>query len=140
MRAHATKDRDAREIRLAGLSSGRREVFERLLGRREPVPTLTRCERNGSVEASFAQRRMWILDRLLPGSQLYNETSLFIFRRELNPVVIEQCLNEIIGRHDVLRTTFRQMADRLEQVIAPALTIVVPVIDLRAFTREALQQ
>ena len=117
---------------MAGLSSGRREVLERLLGRHDSVPKLTRYERNGPVEASFAQRRMWILDRLLPGSQLYNETTLLTFRHELNPVVIERCLNEIVRRHEVLRTTFRQTTDRLEQVIAPELTIVVPVIDLQA--------
>jgi amino acid adenylation domain-containing protein len=126
--------------RMAGLSSDRREVLERLLGRRASVPTLARCERNGSVEASFAQRRMWILDRLLPGSHLYNETTLLTFRRELHPIVIERCLNEIVRRHETLRTTFRQTGDRLEQVIAPELTIAVPVLDLRDVPPRTLRQ
>ena len=125
---------------MAGLSSGRRQILERLLGRRDSPPKLAPQGREGLLQASFAQGRMWILDRLMPGSQLYNETTLLTFRREVSPAVIETSLNEIVRRHEVLRTTFWQTNDRLVQVIAPELTIAVPVIDLREVPAEALRQ
>ena len=83
---------------------------------------------------------MWILDRLMPGSQLYNETTLITFGRNVSPDVIEKSLNEIVRRHDVLRTTFQQINDRLMQVIAPELTIPLPVIDLGALSPDVASQ
>ncbi len=92
---------------MAELSSGRREILDKLLAVREhQSPRLAARERAGSGEVSFAQERMWILDRLMPESRLYNETALLHFRRDVNPAVIERSLNEIIRRHEVLRTTF----------------------------------
>src|SRR5262249_43369354 len=97
-------------------------------------------ERAASEEVSFAQERMWILDRLMPENRLYNETVLMYYRREVNPAVIERSLNEVLRRHEVLRTTFHWDGDRLMQVIAPVSTIAVPVVDLRHVPAEALPQ
>jgi len=125
-------DRDAREQRMAGLSSGRREILDKLLAAREQqLPKIAARERAASEEVSFAQERMWILDRLVPETRLYNETVLMHYRRELNPAVIERSLNEILRRHEMLRTAFHWDGDRLMQVVAPVLTIAVPVVDLR---------
>jgi len=124
---------------MAELSSGRREVLARLLGRREAAPPKLVPRRHASpAEVSSAQEGMWILDRLMPGSQLYNETMLLRFRREVSPTLIERSLNEIIRRHEALRTTFREEDGRPVQVIAPELTIAAPMIDLRHVPAEAL--
>src|SRR6185503_9770796 len=133
-------DRDARERRMAELSSGRRKVLDKLLAVRErQLPKIAAQGRAGAVEVSFAQERMWILDRLMPESRLYNETVL-LRRGEVDPAVIEGSLNEILRRHDALRTTFHWDGDRLVQVIAPVLTIAVPVVDLRHVPAQALPQ
>ena len=55
-----------------------------------PSPELVARARADVSEASFAQERMWILDRLMPGSQLYNETTLITFGRNVSPDVIEE--------------------------------------------------
>jgi amino acid adenylation domain-containing protein len=134
-------DRDAREGRMAELSSGRRGILDKLIaGRERPLPKIAARERAGSGEVSFAQERMWILDRLIPENRLYNETVLIHYRREINPAVIERSLNEVVRRHEVLRTTFHWDGDRLMQVIAPVLAIAVPVVDLRHVPAATLPQ
>jgi amino acid adenylation domain-containing protein len=117
--------------RIAKLSQGKREFLENLLGPREVLPTkIARRDHAGFREVSFAQERMWILDRLMPGSRVYNETISMTFRRQVNPDVIGKSVNEIVRRHEVLRTTFQETNDGLVQVIASHLTIAVPVIEL----------
>src|SRR6266849_6227254 len=117
--------------RIAVLSQCKREFLDKLLGPREVLsPKIARRDQAGSREVSFAQERMWILDRLMPDSRAYNETTSMTFRRQVNPDVIAKSVNEIVRRHEVLRTTFQETNDRLVQVIAPDLTIAVPVIEL----------
>jgi amino acid adenylation domain-containing protein len=129
----APSNSDARERRVAELSTGQRQILARLLGSQgAAAPRLARRTGADSLEVSFAQRRMWILDRLMPGGEVYNETTLIRFPREIDPEIIEASLNEIIRRHEALRTTFREVDNRLVQVIAPELDISVPIIDLRS--------
>ena len=116
----------SRRNRLAGLSSARRTILERLLARRDPAPPLIRRERVGPPRASFAQQQMWVLDRLMPSSCQYNETRLLTFVRRVDPAVIERCLNEVVRRHDALRTTFVQADGHVIQVIAPEVHVRVP--------------
>ena len=68
MKPNAQADRDARDRRMAGLSPGRREILDKLLARRNPASRSAVARARADVsEASFAQERMWILDRLMPG-------------------------------------------------------------------------
>ena len=138
MRATASSASDSLERRIADLSPGRRECLGMLLGAREAVPSskIARHEQAGFREVSFAQERMWILDRLMPGSPLYNETVLIRLGRRANRDVIERSLNEIVRRHEALRTTFLGIDDHLVQVIAQELTIAVPLIDLSALPKQ----
>ena len=75
---------------------------------------------------------MWILDRLMPESRLYNETMLMHFRRAGRiPLAIERSLNEIDPQaRGVADDVPAGRRPRLVQVIAPELTIAVPVVDL----------
>ena len=83
------------------------------------------------LPVSFSQQRLWFLDQLIPGNAFYNEHTSFRFSFPLNVAVFEQCLAELVRRHDALRTTFRSVEGQPVQVIAPAATIPLPVIDLR---------
>ncbi|MCA1993235.1 MAG: amino acid adenylation domain-containing protein, partial [Coleofasciculus sp. S288] len=82
--------------------------------------------------ASFAQARLWFLDRLFPGNPFYNVSAALGLTGSLNIAALEQTFNEIVRRHEVLRTTFRMLDGQLVQVIAPSLTIPLPVVDLRS--------
>ncbi|MBD1808186.1 amino acid adenylation domain-containing protein [Microcoleus sp. FACHB-SPT15] len=82
--------------------------------------------------ASFAQQRLWFLDRLFPGNSFYNVSAAFRLSGSLNSAALEQTFNEIVRRHEALRTTFRMLEGQLVQVIAPSLTIPLPLVDFRS--------
>jgi amino acid adenylation domain-containing protein len=86
--------------------------------------------RDGELPLSFAQQRLWFLDRLQPGSYLYNEPAAVRLRGSLDADVLARSLNELIRRHEILRTTFRESGGRPFQVIAPELHIPLPLVDL----------
>src|SRR3954453_24161015 len=70
---------------------------------------------------SFAQDRLWFADQLAPGSVLYNIPAAFRLRGPLDPALLEQALNEIVARHEVLRTTFVAVDGSPVQAISPTL-------------------
>lgn len=81
--------------------------------------------------ASFAQARLWFLDQLFPNNSSYNVLTALELTGSLNTLALEQTFNEIVRRHEVLRTNFRMIEGQPVQVIAPTLIISLPVIDLR---------
>jgi amino acid adenylation domain-containing protein len=84
-----------------------------------------------SVPVSFAQQRLWLLDQLVPGNPFYNIPAAIRLTFPLNVAALEQSLNEIVRRHEALRTTFAVVDGKPVQVIAPSLTMLLPVLDLR---------
>ncbi|HEY6930341.1 MAG TPA: amino acid adenylation domain-containing protein, partial [Thermoanaerobaculia bacterium] len=81
--------------------------------------------------ASFGQERLLFLDRLEPGSPLYNISAAYVLDGELDLAALVASVNEIVRRHEVLRTTFTVSEGRAMQVAATALTVPIPVVDLR---------
>ncbi|MBW4560901.1 MAG: amino acid adenylation domain-containing protein [Mojavia pulchra JT2-VF2] len=81
--------------------------------------------------ASFAQQRLWFLDQLIPGNVIYNVPTAIRLRGSLNISALEQTFNEIVRRHEVLRTTFQVLDGQPLQVISPNLTIPLCVVNLR---------
>jgi len=84
-----------------------------------------------SFPASFAQQRLWFLDQLSPGNQFYNVASSLRFTFPLNETALEKSLNEIIRRHEALRTTFASLDGSPVQIIAPELHLPLIIINLR---------
>lgn len=80
---------------------------------------------------SFAQQRLWFLDQLFPGNSFYNVPTAFRITGMLDLATLEDSFNEIVRRHEVLRTTFKTVAGQPVQVIAPYLRIYLPKIDLQ---------
>ncbi len=81
--------------------------------------------------ASFAQQRLWFLNQLAPGNPFYNVSTALCLTGSLNLRSLEQTFNEIVQRHETLRTTFTLLEGELVQVIAPILTVSLPTIDLQ---------
>jgi amino acid adenylation domain-containing protein len=96
----------------------------------EPPALPRRAERSaGPLPASFVQQRLWFLDRLLPGSPLYNIPVAFWLEGELDRRALALALAEIVRRHEALRTTFLAGAAELMQVVAPpSLPPVAPAL------------
>jgi amino acid adenylation domain-containing protein len=103
----------------------------RLAGPNLLAPPILPVPRNGDLALSFAQQRLWFFDQLEPGLPAYNIPAAVRLKGRLNLAALEQSLNEIVKRHESLRTTFGKVEGRPTQVIAPTLTIELPVVDLR---------
>jgi amino acid adenylation domain-containing protein len=85
--------------------------------------------------ASFAQQRLWFIDQLIPGNAIYNVPTVIRLTGRLNTSALEQTFNEIVRRHEVLRTTFKVLDGQPLQAIsaescANGLTIPLCVLDL----------
>ena len=113
----------------------KRELFSRLL-RKEGLNvarTIPRRGEAGSHELSFAQRRLWFLDQFAPGNAAYNIPLAFRIEGNLDVDVLRRSVNQIVERHSVLRTIFTTDESKPVQIVLPALTIELPLIDLQAF-------
>jgi amino acid adenylation domain-containing protein len=91
---------------------------------------LGRAPLDGPVPASFAQRRLWFLDRLEPGSAAYNLPFAVRLAGLLDPPVLARAFSETARRHEPLRTTFREEGGEPVQVIHPPEAVPLPVVDL----------
>ncbi|MEH2308019.1 non-ribosomal peptide synthetase [Nostoc sp.] len=83
---------------------------------------------------SFAQQRLWFLNQLEPNSAFYNISHAIRLTGSFNVAALEQTLNEIVQRHEALRTSFITVEGQPTQVIDPTLSISFLMIDLREFS------
>ncbi|HEX8184647.1 MAG TPA: amino acid adenylation domain-containing protein, partial [Blastocatellia bacterium] len=126
------------------LSKDDRELLNRLLkaGGVEPARSQGIARRKSSDEPvlSFAQQRLWFLDGVNPGSSFYNVAGAMRLKGPLDVPVLERSLDEIVRRHEALRTTFRVVDDQPIQVVNPAASFALPFIRVcgaRGAEREA---
>jgi amino acid adenylation domain-containing protein len=101
-----------------------------LFTRKQDTHPLTRASRIDPLPLSFAQERLWFWEQLQPGTPTYNLTSAFRIDGDLDVATLEQSLNEIIGRHEILRTSFAAVEGQPVQIIAPHSLVPLNVTDL----------
>ena len=99
-------------------------------------PILPRAE-NAELLLSFAQNRLWFLDQFEPNSALYNIPIALRLVGTLNQVALEQSLQEIIHRHEALRTNLITVDGQPRQIIQTATNWTVSVVDLRHLSTTA---
>jgi aspartate racemase len=107
------------------------------------LPPILPVPRDKDLPLSFAQQRLWFIDQLEPKSSAYNIPADYRLTGQLNITALEQSLNKIIQRHEVLRTTFPSVDGQPSQAIAPTITLSIPLTDLREHReteREAIAQ
>jgi amino acid adenylation domain-containing protein len=95
------------------------------------VPVLSPGLAGAASPLSFAQQRLWFLDRLQPGSRAYNMPLDLRLSGPLRPAVLQRSLAEVVRRHAAFRTTFHGASDPV-QVVRPAAGWTLPLIDLEA--------
>ena len=88
---------------------------------------------------SFAQQRLWFLDQMEPGNPTYNIAAGVRLNGYLNEGALVQSLNEVVRRHESLRTVFTVVEEQPVQVIQPTLSLTLPVVDLRELVEDSLQ-
>ncbi|NMG06761.1 non-ribosomal peptide synthetase [Brasilonema sp. UFV-L1] len=129
--------------RRSKLSPMQRELLEkRLRGEvdsRSRLEIIPRRSQISPAPLSFAQQRLWFLHQLEPSSPYYTELASLRLTGALNVDALKQSLNEIVQRHEALRTTFEMFDEQAVQVIHPTVTVVLPVVNL-CLMSEAVRQ
>jgi amino acid adenylation domain-containing protein len=98
------------------------------------LPPVVPTERTGALPLSFAQERLWFLDRLEPGSTAYNVPMAWRLGGVLDQAALERSLSEIVRRHEALRTTFTAVDGSPVQVVAAFRGFALPVEDLSGWS------
>jgi amino acid adenylation domain-containing protein len=131
LRLSAPKDALTAELQ-ADLARHKKEIvaYLRTAPSSPDVPPLTRVRRDGDLALSFAQERMWFLQRMDPESVAYNLQANVPLPASLDLSALERALAELVRRHEVLRTTFAERDGLPVQVVAPPSPVTVPVSDL----------
>nr|WP_280950027.1 non-ribosomal peptide synthetase [Methylocystis bryophila] len=125
------------EIRKA-LSDHKQVIIDALIQQEQlALQGIRRAERDGSLPLSFAQRRLWFMEQLSPGEASYNVPAALRLLGELNVAAFSLAVNAIVQRHEALRTTFVVRDGVAAQVIAPALELAAPVVDLSGLDQAA---
>ncbi|HEU4882248.1 MAG TPA: amino acid adenylation domain-containing protein [Longimicrobium sp.] len=127
--------------RLSELSPEKRRMLElRLRTARATGAELRPLPRNadGPTEfpLSFAQQRLWVLDRMEPGTDAYNLPFVQRLRGAMDVPALEQALDAVRRRHESLRTTFAERDGRAVQVIHPWRPVPLPVQDISHLSAE----
>jgi acyl-CoA synthetase (AMP-forming)/AMP-acid ligase II len=102
---------------------------------RRPFSAILRGPGEHAVPASVAQEQMWALLQALPGIPFFNTLCALRVTSPVDIAVLERSVDEIVRRHEVLRTTFAVVDDRLLQVIAPQLAVPLIFDDLHALVK-----
>lgn len=92
--------------------------------------TLPVADRGGPIPLSFAQERLWIIERLDPGNTTYNIPILFEIHGSVDLGLLQQALHAVTARHEVLRTIFVATNGEPRQVIMPDLAVPFQTMDL----------
>ena len=94
-------------------------------------PEIARVSRDEPLSASPAQERLWTLQQAVPELPFFNILYALRITSPLDAALLERSLNEIVRRHEILRTTIDVADGRKIQVIAPRLTVPLAIDDLR---------
>jgi amino acid adenylation domain-containing protein len=128
---------------LAGLARRIEEL--RRAGPAAGPPRIEPVARGQALAASFAQQRLWFLDRLDPGRPTYNVPLSLHLRSvpagaaaaggavpELDVAALAAAVSAVVRRHEALRTTFAEVDGQPRQLVHPAAPVPLPVVDLAA--------
>lgn len=115
--------------RLAELKRHKDELITILT--REPNGRIRRRpDPSAPVALSSSQRQLWYLDQLSPGNPFYNNPAAFEFTGALDLAALHAALDEVVRRHESLRTVFELRGGEPCQRVLPAEPVPMPVIDL----------
>ncbi|MDT5269206.1 MAG: hypothetical protein QOH49_1392 [Acidobacteriota bacterium] len=94
------------------------------------APPMQAAPRDSDLPLSFAQQRLWFIDQLEPGSFYYNIPVALRLKGALDVSALVHTLDEVVRRHESLRTTFSEADGGPVQIIHPALPQSLKVVDL----------
>jgi len=86
---------------------------------------------------SFGQQRLWFMNQLNPGTPVHNIPLAIELATQPDVDILERCLNDIVARHETLRTTIQLRDGKPVQVIAKNLSLSISLIDLTGLSKSA---
>ncbi|MCG5057488.1 MAG: hypothetical protein KA714_05650 [Limnoraphis sp. WC205] len=121
--------------RIAALSPEKRQLLEQQLkNKKQQLSSLIIPKRkiNDNLPLSFSQQRLWFIHQLESETSAYNIPIAWHLNGHLNITILVQTLNEIVRRHESLRTTFNSIQNNQpQQSISSHFTLNIPIIDLQ---------
>ncbi len=122
------------DARFANLSPAKRKLLELRLKQKkylvERKSAIPRSASAGPVPLSFGQRRQWFLYQLEPENPVYNKTEVLLLRGPLDVPAFKAALEDLIARHEVLHTTYRNTDFEPVQIVNEHWSLDLPVVDL----------
>ncbi|MGB0014661.1 MAG: condensation domain-containing protein [Candidatus Sulfotelmatobacter sp.] len=106
------------------------------------VELLLQASPHDTYPASLAQQRLWFLDQLRARNTAYNVHLGMWLRGKLDLAALRSSVQEMVNRHDSLRTSFRVEHEKLQQVVEGTCRVTIPITDLTGVadpTAEAYQ-
>ncbi|MES1244342.1 MAG: amino acid adenylation domain-containing protein [Acidobacteriota bacterium] len=136
LRAAAGVELPVRELFLAPTVAGLAAALEAAVSG-TPAPPILPVSRDRDLPLSFAQERLWFLDRLAPGLAAYHIPLAATLLGDLLPEVLEAALAAVVARHEALRTRFEERDGGPVQVIDTPAPWSLPRVDLSDLPAEA---
>ncbi|MEL4894315.1 amino acid adenylation domain-containing protein [Crocosphaera sp. Alani8] len=130
---------EALKKRIAALPPEKRAIFEQQLKAKNikiPQQTIPKRQDLQNSPLSLAQERLWFLHQLDPENPAYNIAIAWEFTGNLDYNILEKSFNEIIKRHESLRTKFMVLQGKPVVEIKPDLTIEIPKLNLKKLPEE----
>ncbi|MGV2831530.1 amino acid adenylation domain-containing protein [Myxosarcina sp. GI1(2024)] len=107
------------------------KILAQITTGKPPSLSLTRTEQDASNHPlSFSQRGLWFIQHLAPNSYTYNIPVVIYLHGCVELAVLQACLNEIVRRHEILRTSFTMLDGQPVQVINQDVSVTLEVEDL----------
>jgi amino acid adenylation domain-containing protein len=100
------------------------------------TPAIVPVPREGEIPLSFAQQRLWFIDQLEGTSGIYNIPLALRLIGKLDKIALERAIQEVVQRHEVLRTTFERVNGSPVQVIDPTWTGNLSLVNLEGLAEE----
>lgn len=102
--------------------------------------TIRRREQKIAAPLSLAQQRLWFLHQLDPGNDPYFLPFYYRLDGPLDVAALERGLNEVIRRHEILRTVFREKDSKVVQSVLPSFDLALPKFDLSQLSQTQADQ
>ena len=104
------------------------------------VPPIEAADRTGPLPLSFGQQRMWFLDQLREGRSEYNLVVAHALEGPLDVPSLRRALDEVVRRHEALRTVIRDGPNGPTQLVLPSAPVALPVLRVGALGERALRE
>jgi amino acid adenylation domain-containing protein len=107
---------------------------ERAMGTSAPAESIQPVDRGGPLPLSPAQEAVWFFERLSPGMRSYQFQAALRMRGDLDAPALEHALTEVVRRHEIFRTVFREVDGHPAQLVQGPWTVSLPVVDASDFS------